>query len=199
MALQEVDASPLGRGTFQMDYLAEATGYTAIPGTTIYAGSGGDCDFGNVLLSAYPVTAVRHIDLSIDGYEPRGAIDADVRVAGGLLRVVATHLGLRHRERAAQVRRLLGALEEAYPRPLVLLGDINEWWPWSRSLRRLRERFGPSPAPPAFPAASPVLALDRIWARPRGVLRKIWAVRSPATRPASDHLPVMGCLDLPGG
>lgn len=193
VALQEVDAAPLGPDSFQMDYLADTTGYAAIPGTTIY---GGDCDYGNVLLSAHPVTAVRHIDLTIDGWEPRGAIDADLRVAGRALRVVATHLGLRRRERAAQVRRLLSALDGPGSRPLVLLGDINEWFPWSRSLRRLREDLGPSPAPPAFPAAWPVLALDRIWARPRGALQGVRAVRTPEARSASDHLPVMGRLVL---
>lgn len=194
VALQEVDSAPLGPGSFQMDYLAHATGYTAVPGTTIH---GGDCDYGNVLLSAHPVTAVRHIDLSVPRHEPRGAIDAELRVAGRRLRVVATHLGLRRRERRRQVRWLLAALDDGGETPLVLLGDINEWWPWSTTLARLRSRFGRAPAPGAYPAAWPLLALDRVWARPASMLQAVWAVRTPQARAASDHLPVMGRVVLP--
>jgi len=195
VALQEVDAAPLGPASFQMDYLAGTTGYTAVPGTTT---RGGDCDYGNVLLSAYPVTAVRHIDLSYPGCEPRGAIDAELAVAGRPLRVIATHLGLRARERREQVRRLVAAVSPAPAHAVVLMGDINAWWPWSRSLRWLRRGLGRAPAPPGFPAGLPVLALDRIWARPAGVLRDVWAVRTPQARAASDHLPVMGRVVLPG-
>jgi endonuclease/exonuclease/phosphatase family metal-dependent hydrolase len=196
VALQEVDSAPLGPGSFQMDYLAGTTGYTAVPGTTIH---GGGCDFGNVLLSAYPVTAVRHIDLSVRDREPRGAIDAELRVAGRPLRVLATHLGLRARERARQTEWLLAALGVGDGPPAVLLGDINEWWPWSRSLRRLRRRLGGAPAPPAYPAGWPILALDRIWAASGASLADVRAVRTPQARAASDHLPVVGRVWLPAG
>jgi endonuclease/exonuclease/phosphatase family metal-dependent hydrolase len=177
-----------------MDYLADTTGYTAIPGTTLH---GGDCDYGNVLLSAHPVRAVRNLDLSVRDREPRGAIDAELQVHGLPLRIVAVHLGLRARERRQQVQRLLTALDDGGADPLVLLGDINEWWPWSPTLRALRARLGPAPAPPTFPAGWPVLALDRIWAGHPAILERVAAVRTPQARAASDHLPVVGRVRLP--
>jgi endonuclease/exonuclease/phosphatase family metal-dependent hydrolase len=48
--------------------------------------------FGNAVLSRYPMTQVRSIDLSCGAFEPRGALDADLDCHGHPLRVVATHL-----------------------------------------------------------------------------------------------------------
>ena len=53
------------------------------------------------------------------------------------------------------------------------------------------------PWPPSFPAARPVLALDRVYSR--GVrLLDISTHDSPAARRASDHLPVLARIELPG-
>jgi endonuclease/exonuclease/phosphatase family metal-dependent hydrolase len=49
--------------------------------------------------------------------------------------------------------------------------------------------------PPSFPAARPVLALDRIYAR-GGTVRDIHTHDTPAARRASDHLPVIATLTL---
>ncbi len=195
VGLQEVDSAPVGSGSFQMDYLAGATGYTPIPGPTV---RGTDGDFGNVLLSAHPVRAVRHLDLTVEDLEPREAIDADLEVAGRRLRVLNTHLGLRARERREQAERLARTVAAGPAGPVVLLGDINEWLPWSRTLRRLRAIFGPAPAPATFRAGLPVLALDRIYARPAGALREVRTVRNGPARTASDHLPVVGRVVLAG-
>ena len=51
--------------------------------------------------------------------------------------------------------------------------------------------------PPSFPAAGPVLALDRIYARGARVV-EIAAHTSRAARRASDHLPVVARVKLPG-
>ena len=109
---------------------------------------------------------------------------------GHLLRIVATHLGLRPVERRLQVRRLLDEFDT--PRmPVVLMGDINEWLVWGRPLRWLTSHFKPAQAPPTFPSRRPVFALDRIWMHPRWRLLRVHAHRSRLARVASDHLPLM--------
>jgi hypothetical protein len=50
--------------------------------------------------------------------------------------------------------------------------------------------------PPSFPSASPVLALDRIYARGMDIV-SIGAHASRAARRASDHLPVVARVRLP--
>jgi endonuclease/exonuclease/phosphatase family metal-dependent hydrolase len=72
----------------------------------------------------------------------------------------------------------------------MLLGDLNEWLPLGRPLRWLHAYFGRPPAVRSFPALLPLMALDRIWVRPRRHLLSVQAHRSPASRVASDHLPV---------
>ncbi|MGB8436252.1 MAG: endonuclease/exonuclease/phosphatase family protein, partial [Burkholderiales bacterium] len=134
--------------------------------------------------------AVHRVDLSVPGREPRGALDLMLEAPRGALRVIATHLGLAPAERRHQIRRILAMLAPVRPEPVVLMGDLNEWFLWGRPLRWLRAHFGRAPAPATFPARRPVLALDRIWVEPRD-LRTGLAVHSTAlARSASDHLPV---------
>jgi len=190
VALQEV---PLG-GTRTPDVLAmlqKATGYEAAAGPA--------CDtcerrYGNVVLSRYPILSMRAIDLSFGSREPRGALDADVDCNGHLLRVIATHLGLRPAERRDQIRRLLEKFDTE-EMPIILLGDLNEWFAWGKTLRLLVSHFQAVPAPSTFPSRWPMLALDRIWIRPRHRLVHVRVHNSPLARMASDHLPLIAHID----
>lgn len=152
--------------------------------------------FGNVVISRYPIEDVRSIDLSFGRREPRGALDADIECRGRLLRVVATHLGLSAAERRDQVRRLLAAFDTERM-PVVLLGDINEWFVRGRALWWLREHFGVTRPVRSFPARCPLFALDRIWMRPIERLVDVHAHRSETARIASDHLPVVARIHWP--
>lgn len=156
--------------------------------------------FGNAILSRYPVTRVRRFDLSQRRAEPRGALEVEVDVDGFGLRVIATHLGLRARERIAQVASILERCEDRDGALLVLMGDINEWRRRGAALRRIERAFGPAPSAASFPNRWPVLALDRIWTRPRSALLSIEAHRTPRSVGASDHLPVVATIatDLVG-
>jgi endonuclease/exonuclease/phosphatase family metal-dependent hydrolase len=188
VALQEVES---GSALDMLDRLAAAADYAAIPGPVLVQGAS---QYGNGLLVRQPPRAVRRLDLSVPGYEPRGILDVDLEVCGRPLRVLATHLGLRAGERRLQTERLLAALDGSAPSavrlPPVLLGDLNEWRPWGLPLRLLRRRLGRHPAPATFPARRPLLALDRIWPG-RGVgLWRIEAVRACPASDASDHLPL---------
>lgn len=186
IALQEV---PLG-GSHVADVLAclqEATGFLGAAGPTLDLP---ESRYGNAVLSRYPISSVRTIDLSFGLREPRGALDADLQCDGHPLRVVATHLGLSPAERRHQVRVLLQAFDTG-AMPVVLMGDINEWFMWGRPLRWLKSHFQRAPAPPTFPAHRPLFALDRIWIRPHQRLAKVGAHMSPLACVASDHLPLV--------
>lgn len=197
VALQEVDwhthpedARP------QHVYFSLASGMTAIEGPNLRDHRG---HYGNVLLTRLPVVEVRRIDLSVPGFEPRGAIVARLDAGADLLEVVATHLGRRARERREQVRRLLAALsgsgggEDAS----VLTGDFNDWLPFSRSLARILASFGPWRSPRTFPAHRPLFPLDRIFVRPRRRLARLAVHASALARVASDHLPITATIAPP--
>ncbi|HEY8371016.1 MAG TPA: endonuclease/exonuclease/phosphatase family protein [Thermodesulfobacteriota bacterium] len=188
VGLQEVDRRVRrGRPTLELEMLAGGSGLACFAGPTIVDPDG---DYGNGLLSRYPVRALRHLDLTVGRREPRGAIDADLDVEGDLVRVVVTHLGLGIPERRDQVSRLLASIGESDD-PVVLLGDVNEWHPFSRSLRLLEARLGPSARGRTFPSVLPLLALDRIWASPRRAIVEARVHATPLARVASDHLPLV--------
>lgn len=190
IALQEV---PLGGdGTPSvLDVLQAATGYQAAEGPTRILP---ERRYGNAVLSRHPIVSVRSIDLSFGRREPRGALDADLLCHGQRLRVVATHLGLRPAERRQQVARLLQVFDTDQM-PVILLGDINEWFVWGRPLRRLVSHFEAVPAPRTFPSGRPVFALDRIWIRPRHRLVHVAVHATALARVASDHLPLVAHID----
>jgi endonuclease/exonuclease/phosphatase family metal-dependent hydrolase len=194
--LQEVDARRrIERQADQWAYLGEATGCRVILG-----GGKGRGRFDNAILTRFPVLTARSLDLTVTGYQPRGAIDADLLVGGRVLRVIATHFGLHAGERRLQANRLMTALGETWPLDrseadaVLLMGDLNEWRGRSGAIRAFDRRLGPSPAARTFPSWMPVLALDRIYANGPAVLREVSVYRSPLARLASDHLPLVGSL-----
>jgi endonuclease/exonuclease/phosphatase family metal-dependent hydrolase len=197
VALQEVAAgSAAWDAVEQAAMLGALTGLQHVDGPTLHRAAG---RFGNVILTRLPVKAVRRHDLSHGGNEPRGALDVDLDWNGHRLRVMATHLGLRARERGRQVRALAAALCDARAErpdratlaaPVVVMGDFNEWLPVSPRLFFLWRVLGRGYARASFPAQHPLLALDRIWIAPRGMRRGAGIHRSGLARLASDHLPV---------
>jgi endonuclease/exonuclease/phosphatase family metal-dependent hydrolase len=194
IGLQEVN-SKTGAGIeeAQMDYLAQVTGLQAVPGSTVRRE---DSQYGNVLLTGYPVVEIRLVDLSVPGREPRGAIDAMLDIHGRAVRVIVTHLGLTVSERRKQVELLVPILRNQKEYPVILLGDTNEWLPLSRAIRTLHRCLGKAPAKPTFPARFPLFPLDRIWVRPREALQTVRVHRSPLAKIASDHLPLRVKVEL---
>ena len=190
-ALQEVEAHDDGED--MLAWLGNEMGFHSVPGTTLKRHDG---HFGNGLLSRCPIRARRVADLSWRGREPRGAIAIDIDCSGRELRVVATHLGLRPAERRDQVAQLLHLLRERPDDHSILLGDLNEWFLWGRPLRRLHRHFKATPSLATFPSFAPFLALDRVWAHPRAMLKRLDVHRTPLSRRASDHLPLVATLEL---
>jgi endonuclease/exonuclease/phosphatase family metal-dependent hydrolase len=186
IALQEV---PMGGRDMPnvADMLERETGFVAAAGATCFRR---DHCFGNVVLSRYPMTAIRSIDLSFGNKEPRGALDADLDCHGHPLRIIATHLGLSLAERRDQVKKLLEAFDTE-KMAVVLLGDLNEWFVWGSTLRWLKSHFQKAHALATFPSWRPLLPLDRIWIRPYQRLVEVRVHRSRLARVASDHLPLV--------
>jgi endonuclease/exonuclease/phosphatase family metal-dependent hydrolase len=193
IALQEVE-SPADAPMAVLDYLATQTGTTALAGSTMVRK---DAHYGNAILTRLPVSGVDNHDLSVDGHEPRGAMELDIEYSGQRLHLVATHLGLRPGERRRQVQHLLLLFETLKYDVGILAGDLNEWFLWGRPLRWLHAIFPRTPAYPTFPAMWPLFALDRIWVQPRTALRNLRVHTSPLARVASDHLPLKAEIILP--
>jgi endonuclease/exonuclease/phosphatase family metal-dependent hydrolase len=152
---------------------------------------------GNLILARNRVVeSVKRIKLP--GLEPRGALIVDLELKGVPLRFIAAHFGLLRRSRAQQASALIEATHSVL-RPTILLGDLNEWRvrPTNSSLFELAPHFGPINAPlPSFPSRYPLLALDRILARPQEIISSIEVHQSPLARVASDHLPIKARLNL---
>ncbi|SCZ55600.1 endonuclease/exonuclease/phosphatase family protein [Thiohalomonas denitrificans] len=193
IALQEVETYPGGDRDF-LARLGTRTGMRVIPGPTLRHKH---YRYGNAILTRARVNAVRRIDLSLLEREPRGALQVDLEWDETPVEILATHLGLWPLERRFQIQQILELLALEDRSPAALLGDINEWFSWGRPLRWLHGHFGRPPSPATFPSGFPVLALDRIWFRPRECLDTITPHRSPLARVASDHLPLLATVTLP--
>lgn len=192
-ALQEVDARPALAGAMDtFAYLAEATGRHALAARTLRSPGG---DYGHLLLSRWPLSECRELDLSVPEREPRAAVAATVNAPELEFRVLAAHLGLRGRERATKVDRIRGALATWGDAPGIVLGDFNEWPRRSLADRRLCPPLRAAATLPSFPSRRPLFPLDRIWCR--APLAPMSARTVAEARHESDHLPVLAELSVP--
>jgi endonuclease/exonuclease/phosphatase family metal-dependent hydrolase len=191
IGLQEVFFRQTGsREACQLRFFEDATRMNSIGGPARIIG---DSCFGNVLLTTFPVVSAKLLDLTVTDREPRAAIDSVLKIRHKDVRVIVTHLGLSASERRTQIQKLLSTVEAHVP--TMILGDLNEWIPMSRSMRWLEQQFGKSDAPRTFPAHFPVLKLDRIWSSHSSFLRSA-AYSTRITRLASDHLPIRASIRI---
>ncbi len=155
-------------------------------------------EIGNAILSRWPITSVFTLDLSFSRVERRSAVAAQFQSEAGPLSVVATHLALVDRTRRLQVDSILG--HPQLQGTVVLLGDMNAWRRCKATRTLERELSGDDEIdwPRTFPAARPILALDRVYAR-GATIEQVRAHESAAARWASDHLPVVARLKLGPG
>ncbi len=186
IALQEV-LRPFG-GEDPLEALADALGlHVAFAATRVHKRG----ELGNAILSRTPIAGVSMMDLSFSRLERRVAVAAQFECEGGMVDIVATHLALGDRTRHRQVRSLLDH-PQLRDRPTLLLGDMNAWRRCAAT-RALEDELQPHHNrawPASFPAARPVLALDRIYTRSVEIL-DLDAHSSRAARRASDHLPIV--------
>jgi endonuclease/exonuclease/phosphatase family metal-dependent hydrolase len=197
----DADVVAIQEFTYPMDVAIETRKLAGLPALDEYECALGPTlerrsnRFGNLLLTRHPIRELQRIDLSMDRREPRGALAVTLDVGGTQLHVLATHLGLKLRERELQVRRILRHIEETRTDFVVVMGDFNDWLPGRSVMHVLDERFGELPRPRTFPGVWPILALDRIWVQPQAALVSMEAHRSPLAKRASDHLPLVAVVE----
>jgi endonuclease/exonuclease/phosphatase family metal-dependent hydrolase len=190
LALQEIDSrrSRKDGGEDPFELIQRELGRHGVGAKSIVTEDG---EYGQMLLSRWPIHDVEIHDISMPEREPRRAIRAAVDTPHGPLRVIATHLGLSWHERNAQVRTLLDLLgpNDAVT---IVLGDFNDWL-WAGSVRKVLTRILPGRTRHrTFPSLLPLLRLDRIYCRPGRAL--ISSFVDPRARALSDHLPVVADL-----
>ena len=186
---QEVDLRR--HGTQLVEPLQRAVGEHSLAAQAI---GDGDRWYGQLLASRYPVRERRIHDISYKDYEPRRVIDAMIDTGEGMLRVLGTHLGLKGKERRWQLDKVCRIVEELPDVPVLFTGDLNEWTPRLIADRALGQDSDESPRlMPTFPSWLPILPLDRVAARPKGLIADVRTERK--VRRYSDHLPLLVELD----
>jgi endonuclease/exonuclease/phosphatase family metal-dependent hydrolase len=185
IALQEVDSRRAADSSSPFQRLREAVGEHGIEAKSI---STADGDYGQIVVSRWPLSGMEVHDITHADREPRRAIETTVHAGNGSFRLVATHFGLNLAERRTQAQRLV-AIARRHLTTTVMLGDFNDWF-WPGSLRDAFKHELPARTRHAtFPSWCPILRLDRVFCWPPKTLVRSFVDRR-AWR-ASDHLPVV--------
>jgi endonuclease/exonuclease/phosphatase family metal-dependent hydrolase len=162
---------------------------------------------GNALLSRFPIIRSRNINISTNKIEKRGLLHCVVEVPrwSKELHCICVHLGLLSRSRKKQFVMIEKYVCENIPgdSPLIIAGDFNDWQVEARDLLLLPLQLTdasakpPAKLPRTFPAAFPLLKLDRIYVRGFGVATSKRCRGGVWTR-VTDHLAIMTDLKLRG-
>jgi endonuclease/exonuclease/phosphatase family metal-dependent hydrolase len=153
--------------------------------------------FGNVVLSRYPIRDHQQHDLSWKTCEPRTGQRVTIDVGSGrLLQLYNIHFGTALLERRYQAGRLTSWIHGRRGGPKIVLGDFNEW---SRGLATaaLSEHLRSVDLYPhlkrrrTYPGFFPVLHLDHIYFWGDVEVRKVELPRTRLAMIASDHLPLV--------
>jgi len=204
VALQEVDVEQWRtRRVHQAAWIAEELGMHF---EFVSARECGGGQYGNAVLSRYPLEPVRHACLPrFRDRELRAVQWVRVDALGGV-NVLNTHFGLSLRERALQAGVLLG---EGWlgpnPRKTVLCGDFNAR-PGSRVHKSLCGVLCDAPAcstrPRAlktWPSRWPLMRLDHIFLSRDLRAKSCEVPRRGVERRASDHLPLVVDIEQVSG
>jgi len=153
--------------------------------------------FGNAVLSRYPIRDHAQHDLSWKTCEPRGSQRVTIDLgAGRLLHIFNVHLGTALLERRYQAARLAAWVISRRGGPRIVLGDFNEW---SRGLATaaLAQHLRSIDLYPylkrrrTYPGFFPVLHLDHIYFAGDIDVRHVELPRTRLAMVASDHLPLV--------
>ena len=201
--LQEVDAGvKRSNGDRQAELLGDQLGlryHTWFPNVDIRGGG----QYGNAILSRYPLIESSNIDLTLRFKKRRSVLHGVLRVrhddVDRTVHVFNMHLGLARYERKRQLEMFLNSHPFAHlhhDTPIVVGGDLNDVY------GRLGELLAPSGfrgierRPLTFPAWGPVRALDAIFVRGAMDFMKLTRCDSMLARRASDHRPIVAEVRL---
>jgi len=193
IALQEViGPGPRGQSHVQEIGAALGMGWVMAPARRLRSQQ-----FGNVVLSRFPIVHHAQHDLSWKTCEERCLQRVDVDVHGRLLHVYNVHLGTAILERRHQAERLATIVSDRHVGgPKIVLGDFNEWMKGltttllsaklkSVDLRNYLNRRR------TYPGLFPILHLDHIYYEGRVDVVGVELLRTRLSLVASDHLPLV--------
>jgi len=201
----------------QHEYLADASHHVAYGMNAVYDHG----HHGNALLSRFAIASMLNHDVSDHDYESRGILHCVIDIGSVAVHCYVVHLGLfaggRRRQTAALIEAVLASA--GMQAPVIIAGDFNDWGNQlgeglcSRLgvsevfehqtavgglLTYLRRLSGMRPlAQPArtFPAAMPMLRLDRIYLR-GFIVESAQVLRGSLWASLSDHAPIISTLRL---
>jgi endonuclease/exonuclease/phosphatase family metal-dependent hydrolase len=194
VALQEADRRFGTRAAVLTGHLlAEHSDYKAIPFGARAKSMGWH---GNALLVRKDAQLIDHEAIHLPALEPRGAVMADIRIRGQMLRIVGMHLDLSGLWRRRQAHAIIAHIASStHQYPTVLMGDLNEWGANAAFLKDFAHHYNFAETGRSFHARRPVARLDRIMASPDLRFSSAGVHDSAASRTASDHLPVWANLE----
>jgi endonuclease/exonuclease/phosphatase family metal-dependent hydrolase len=192
-ALNEVDKCFSRRSNFidQGKWLAEKLHMNYEFGPAISVRWGKPREYGNVLLTRYPILKNDNHIFRLPFAEPRSILDVIINVAGAPIRVLCSHFSLHPKLHQKQVN-FCFETEETFP--LIIMGDFNQN-PTSNGYNKLTQKYTDccmNQPLPTFPAQNPRSRLDYIF------VSKHFDILEHSVRKtiASDHLPVTAKIAL---
>jgi len=196
VALQEADRRFGARlAALPVSLIAEHTAYEVVD---LAARDGSIGWHGNALLVRRGVTVETSARLPLPTLEPRGAVLADLRIDGHLLRVVGMHLDLSGITRRRQGHAITNALNTREPCATIVMGDTNEWRPHAGCLIDFAHKFRIAPTGASYHSRRPVGRLDRIMVDHETLIIACGVHTSALAVKASDHLPIWADVELAG-
>jgi len=193
VALQEVvGAGPRGGGHAEELGAMLGMGWVMSPARELRGHQ-----FGNAVLSRFPIMHHSEHDLSWKTCEPRRMQRVDVVVHGCTLHLYNVHLGTAILERRHQALRLASMVSDRHiAGPKLVLGDFNEWMR-GLATKMLSERLNSVDLRNhlrrrrTYPGLFPILHLDHIYYAGRVEIVGIELPRTRLSLVASDHLPLV--------
>ncbi len=189
-------AEKLTRDTGEQYYWAFAAaldGYST-PFDAEYAETDGKAQYGNAIISKYPIVSARTVLISMregqleDNYERRALLIAEIKVNDKILTVISSHFDNKTDARSKAVD-LIQQEMATITTPVVVMGDFNDGFD-SDCIARLAGIFqmtSPGPTPYTFIRnGNPAAKIDWIFTSQGMQFRNL---RVPDVR-YSDHLPV---------
>ena len=198
IALQEViGAGPRGRGHAEELGAALGMGWVLAPARQLRGHQ-----FGNAVLSRFPITHHLEHDLSWKTCEPRRMQRVDIGTDDGTLHLYNVHLGTAILERRHQAQRLASIVCDRHvPGPKLVVGDFNEWMR-GLATKMLSERLNAVDLRAflkrrrTYPGVFPILHLDHIYYAGRIEIANVELPRTRMSMVASDHLPLVADVRL---
>ncbi|MDO8292721.1 MAG: endonuclease/exonuclease/phosphatase family protein [Gallionella sp.] len=157
-------------GCAQHEFIAEEVWLHSVYGKNSVYEAG---HHGNAILSRFPILQSLNMDVSAHRFESRGLLHCELDFDGRRVHCLCAHFGLFAKGKRAQTVALIEYVRNVIPpdAPLIIAGDFNDWH--NQMGRKMSGELGMhdvfhlhngSPAR-SYPAALPLLRLDRIYVR----------------------------------